>query len=128
MKKFMVIILLILAVWFFAGIDYNPLGAAPARAAKKVAVFKEIYKSMQIDVDSNHLYVSQLSTVYIYSLEDFQLKNKFGKEGEGPQEFKGYALLNVQPQVLLINSMGKLSFFNKDGTFIKEMRTNAECD
>ncbi len=122
----MVIILLISAVWFFTGIDYNLLNAVQAGAAKKAAVLKEIYKPMQIDVDSNHLYVSQLSTVYIYSLEDFQLKNKIGKEGEGPQEFKGYALLNVQPQVLLINSMGKLSFFDKDGTFIKEISSYPE--
>ena len=126
MKKFMVIILLILAVLFLAVSGSMPLGAVPDTIARKAAVLKEIYKPMQIDVDSNHLYVSQLSTVYIYSLEDFQLKNKFGREGEGPQEFKRYALLNVQPQVLLINSMGKLSFFKKDGTFIKEMRTGSE--
>jgi hypothetical protein len=126
MKKHMVIILLILAVLFFTVTGSIPLHAAPDAIARKVAVFKEIYKPMQIDVDNNHLYVSQLSTVYIYSLEDFQLKNKFGREGEGPQEFKRYALLNVQPLVLLINSMGKLSFFKKDGTFIKEMRTSSE--
>lgn len=83
---------------------------------------------MQIDVDSNFIYVSQMSTVYIYSLEDFHLKNKFGKEGEGPQEFRRYAIINAnaQPETLLINSIGKLSFFNKDGTFIKEVRTSAE--
>jgi hypothetical protein len=126
MKKLMVIILLILAVLFFTVTGSIPLDAVPDEMARKVAVLKEIYKPMQIDVDSNHIYVSQLSTVYIYSLEDFQLKNKFGREGEGPREFKGYALLNVQPRVLLINSMGKLSFFKKNGTFIKEMRTGSE--
>jgi len=126
MKKFMVLILLILAVLFFAVSGSIPLDAVPGTAARKAAVLKEIYKPMQIDADSNHLYVSQLSTVYIYSLEDFQLKNKFGREGEGPQEFKRYALLNVQPQVLLVNSMGKLSFFKKDGTFIKETRIASE--
>lgn len=126
MKKFMVIILLILTVLFFAVSRSISLDAVPEVIARKAAVLKEIYKPMQIDVDKNHLYVSQLSTVYIYSLEDFQLKNKFGREGEGPQEFKRYAILNVQPQVLLVNSMGKLSFFKKDGTFIKEMRTGSE--
>jgi len=126
MKKFMVLILLILAVLLFAVSGSIPLDAVLDVMARKAVAFKEIFKPMQIDVDSNHLYVSQLSTVYIYSLEDFQLKNKFGREGEGPQEFKGYALLNVQPRALLINSMGKLSFYNKDGTFIKEMRTGAE--
>jgi hypothetical protein len=113
-------------VLFFSVSGSIPLDAVPDEMARKVAVFKELYKPMQIDVDSNHLYVSQLSTVYIYSLEDFQLKNKFGREGEGPREFKRYAFLNVQPQVLLINSIGKLSFFKKDGTFIKEMRSGAE--
>ena len=76
MKKLMVIILLILAVLFFTVTGSIPLDAVPDEMARKVAVLKEIYKPMQIDVDSNHLYVSQLSTVYIYSLEDFQLKNK----------------------------------------------------
>ncbi|MCP4154117.1 MAG: hypothetical protein GY757_40700, partial [bacterium] len=60
--------------------------------------------------------------VNIYSLTDFKLKKRFGKAGEGPQEFRGAALIRVQPDTILVNSRNKLSFFGRDGAFKKEMR------
>jgi hypothetical protein len=62
-------------------------------------------------------------TFFIYSLKDFKLKKKFGKPGEGPQEFKGTMHLIPQADHLLINSAGKISYFTKDGDFIKEMKS-----
>ncbi|MCI0470889.1 MAG: hypothetical protein L0Y73_04465, partial [Candidatus Aminicenantes bacterium] len=52
-----------------------------------------------------------------------------GKAGEGPQEFmlRGGAGLMVFPykDYLLINSLGKISYFSKDGKFQKEVMTRS---
>jgi hypothetical protein len=64
-------------------------------------------------------------------LKDFALKRKFGKPGQGPQEFAptpgSTGSLTIYPQTdsIVINSPGKVSFYTKDGKFIKEMKFSA---
>jgi hypothetical protein len=49
------------------------------------------------------------------------LKKRFGKRGEGPREFifRIGITINVQTENILVLSTGKLSYFTKDGEFIK---------
>jgi len=85
----------------------------------------ELSRVGDIAVDQTQLYVTADATVYIFSLPDFKLKKTFGREGEGPQEFKRYAVVTAAPgyEYLLINSSGRVSHFTKNGKFIKEIRT-----
>lgn len=84
---------------------------------------------MAVDPYVPQFYVCDGAVVHIYSLEDFSLKGKFGKAGEGPQEFAVYGGegLWVFPQKdhLVINSLGKVSLFTKEGKYIKEFNTKA---
>jgi hypothetical protein len=63
-------------------------------------------------------------------MDDYTLKIKFGKAGEGPQEFRlignsdGLTVIPLNDS-LLINSIKRISYFAKDGTFIKELNTGA---
>lgn len=85
----------------------------------------ELYKPAQILADDAHLYVVEFPTVSIYSLKDFKLIAKFGKQGEGPQEFKQYINVffqDVPPDHLVISSIGKISFYSRDGAFIREIK------
>jgi hypothetical protein len=96
--------------------------------AARVASLPDLLTPLYLAVDDQQFYVVDRAVVYIYSLEEFSLKAKFGKAGEGPQEFKvtgGGEGVFVYPQkdVLVVNSPGKLSFYSKDGKFIKEMKT-----
>lgn len=114
MKKFNAFVLVLLLTGFvFAG---------------KAVPFPDILKPETIAVDNQYIYITEGAAVHIYSLKDFSLKKKFGKPGEGPQEFKlfpGVALrLTVLPEYLLLESMGKLSYFTKEGNFKKEMKTH----
>lgn len=94
---------------------------------RKVAVLSELLKPDLLTVDQYQLYVAQGATAFIYSLKDYKLIKSFGKRGEGPTEFK------VAPQLpiflmpvndeIVINSIGKLSFFTKKGAFKREMKT-----
>jgi hypothetical protein len=96
---------------------------------KKLATIPDIFRPFQMAMDDQQFYVTDGTTVSIFSRKDFTLKKKFGKEGEGPQEFKlvqGMPGLILAPQndSLLINSAGKVSFYTKDGKFIKELKVS----
>jgi hypothetical protein len=94
---------------------------------KKLATIPEVFRPFLLVTDDQQFYVTEGTTVYIFSRKDFTLKKKFGKEGEGPREFKlaqGMPGIILIPQTdsLLITSAGKVSFYTKDGKFIKELK------
>lgn len=96
--------------------------------AKKLATLPEILRPFHLSVDDQNFYITEYTTIYIFSLKDFTLKKKFGKIGEGPQEFKrpqaGTGILTFpQTDSLVINSLGKVSFYTKEGNFIKEIKS-----
>jgi hypothetical protein len=95
----------------------------------EVAPLPDLINPDGIQADRHRLYITEQHSIYIYSLKDFRLTKKFGKPGEGPQEFKlgrfseGRIYIHLKPEVLLVNSLKKISFFTKNGDFIKEIRT-----
>lgn len=98
---------------------------------EKLAGLPELFRPRYLAIDpyAPQFYVCEGALVYIYSLEDFSLKGKFGKAGEGPQEFTAFGgegvIVFPQEDHLLINSFGKVSFFTKGGKYIKEFNTRA---
>lgn len=123
MKKQMILIIVLLLLLL--------LGVGSFLYPGKVAVLDGVVNPFSImGVDDNQLYITDGAAVHIYSLKDYSLKKKFGRRGEGPQEFKveptinmGSVTLEVYPDYLLVNSLGKISFFTKGGEFIKEIRS-----
>ena len=75
MKRGIVFITLLLVVFSMASFG------------KKLATLPGLFRPYPIAVDDQQLYVCDGVEVRIYSLEDYSLKAKFGKPGEGPQEF-----------------------------------------
>lgn len=95
----------------------------------KVATFDELQKPDSIHVDKDRIFITEGTTIYIYSSKDFTLLKRFGKKGEGPREFlpnqavrAGMLQLVVRPDEILVNSFRKLSFFTRDGVFKKEIK------
>lgn len=97
-------------------------------AAVKTYPLPDVQKSSYLIFDSARMYIVEGVHIYIYSLKDFKLIKKFGRQGEGPQEFKLHpsiqtvVLLDVSTNDILVNSFGKLSTFTKNGEFKKEMK------
>lgn len=108
-KNFLCVFLtvLLLAVPVFAG---------------KVAAFTGHINPWKIFIDDNQIYILEGAGIYIYSLQDYKFIKKFGKRGEGPEEFKGEpTLINVQFDYILVSSQRRVSFFTKKGQYIKEI-------
>jgi hypothetical protein len=111
---------LFLVVMLFTGLGVS---------AEKV-VLPELLDPNTIAVDKDQIFITDGVSVYIYSLTDFGLKKKFGKKGEGPREFlappqTGGLRLDVQPDYILINSIGKVSYFSRTGEFQKVIKGKA---
>lgn len=90
---------------------------------EKVAVIDEVLKPTSIVIDDEQFYINEGTTIYIYSLNDYTFKKKFGQAGEGPKEFLRFAAVTPQSDHLLINSFGKISYFTKDGSYTREIKT-----
>jgi hypothetical protein len=117
MKK-IIFVLIVLLVLFSVAIH-----------GEKVAVLPEIMKPVTLAVDDTQFYVTEGASIYIYSLKEFNLLKKFGREGQGPQEFQIHPLLpmtlNVGGDKLIVFSVLKVSYFTKTGEFIREIRAKS---
>ncbi len=88
----------------------------------RVVPLPEVMRPHDISVDSDQLYICEHEEISIYSLKDFKRVKKFGKKGEGPQEFKSVVHVNCQSDQLVVESIGKLSFYTKAGEFLDEIK------
>jgi hypothetical protein len=92
---------------------------------KRLAVFPDLAKPDVLRVIHNRVFVSQSTSIFIYSLDDFKLIKKFGQSGEGPKEFKinppnDFLDIEIFPDYLKIHSIGKISIYSLNGEFLKE--------
>lgn len=95
--------------------------------ADKVVVLEGVFQPDMMAFSDKYFYVSEKTTIHIYCLKNFKPIKKFGREGEGPKEFKinplGAPLIIVPIEdKLLINSMAKVSIYTAGGEYIKEFK------
>lgn len=98
--------------------------------AEEKASFSIVLKPESIQVYEDELFINEGPAIFIYSLKDYRLKKKFGKQGEGPQEFKLSSLgieghkicFRIFPDSIFVSSEKKVSYFSRKGEFIKEKR------
>lgn len=93
--------------------------------ATKTATLSEVIKPDMMQVREGKLYVLERTSIFIYSLKDFRLIKKFGREGEGPREFRARPYgppmtISFNGNQLVVNSDIKLSYFSLEGDYIKE--------
>jgi hypothetical protein len=107
MKKFIFLIVFVL----FASLVFGA----------KLITLTDINAPERIVVDKDRIFIAELTTIFVYS-KDGKLQKTFGKKGEGPGEFiattqTGGLGLDILPDMLMVTSVGKVSFFSKDGEF-----------
>ena len=91
-------------------------------AGEKIIPFPDVNRPERFTVDGNRVYFNEEFTISIYSLDDNRLIKKFGSQGEGPGEFKVSAVMYLIPDGLIIISYCKISYYTRDGEYIKEKR------
>lgn len=95
--------------------------------ANQVVPLPEVLKPAMMVVENGKLYILEKTTVYIYSLTDFKLLKRFGREGEGPGEFMARPFgppmtMSFSGGKLVVNSNNRLSYFTGDGEFLSERK------
>lgn len=104
------------------------LAAMPVLSARVVPMPQHL-KPFRIRVDHEQVFITEGPEIFIYSLKDFALQAKFGKAGEGPEEFKLIpefsGEIDIQEDKILVSSLGRVSFFSRAGTFLDEKKTKA---
>lgn len=85
----------------------------------------DFFNPDSIAVDDRHIYITEFPTIYIYSLRDFKLKKKIGRQGEGPQEFNRFALLSIHGDNLVVSDRNKVLYYTKDGDYLKEIKARS---
>lgn len=94
---------------------------------KQVIPLADVIKPFRVNVDDKHIYIGDGPVIFVLNRQDARFINKFGKAGEGPQEFKLFPEfspeLDIQPGGILVNSLGKISFFSKNGDFKWEKKS-----
>jgi len=93
--------------------------------SQKVGVLREVVKPEMMLVKNNKLYVLEKTSIFIYSLKEFHLLKKLGRQGEGPGEFIARPFgppmtLSFYLDYLAVNSNNKMSYFTLDGDYVKE--------
>ena len=114
-------VLLFMSMWLFAGITM----------AERIVTLLDLQKPKTITVKDGQIFVTENVLIKVYSATDYRLLHTFGKRGEGPGEFKimdnaeiGIGVqISVQPEYILANSIGRISYFSRSGEFIREMNT-----
>ena len=105
--------------------------ASGLSAGGKIVAFPELQKPKTITVKDRQIFITENVKVLVYSADNFKLLYTFGKRGEGPGEFKimdnaeiGIGVqISVQPDYILANSIGRISYFTREGKYIKEKMT-----
>ena len=95
----------------------------------EVLPLNELENPIKIRTDENSIYITDGdngTTIYVYSLKDFELSAKFGERGEGDGKFAVNAGegvdLNIYEDNILVSSFWKISLFTKEGELVDEIK------
>jgi hypothetical protein len=96
--------------------------------AEHLATLSGVLQPEKLIVKGDYFYVLQECTIMRFSWQDYKFLNRFGRQGEGPGEFKYSPDIDVSDENIFANSVGKISYFTLDGTLIKEMKVPYQFD
>jgi len=112
--KYIISIILLFAISFLPAI------------AESLGSLDGVLKPSIIDIHGGRLFVMDTEQVRVYSMKDLSLLQSFGKRGEGPAEYKivvGLPLrLEAFKDIVVVESIDKLSYFTHDGKYLSEQR------
>ena len=98
----------------------------PLTVLSQEAVLENIFDPGMITVQEREMIVVEGPTVYVFSLPEVSQKLSFGKKGQGPGEMSSLPYIYNRsipcPEGYFVDSLEKVLYFSKDGTFIREKK------
>lgn len=95
--------------------------------ASEIVPIPNLINPDEIQADDTQIYFVDGEKIHIYSLPGLKLKTVFGKAGQGPKEFMKHPQMpltvDVRTSNITVTCMNNISYFSKDGAFIKAIRT-----
>jgi hypothetical protein len=92
--------------------------------AERLAVLPELARPERIEIDGDELYVIEGVETFIFSLKDYRLLKRFGREGQGPGELIPHPergiLVELANGNIFLNSYNKVACYSKCGALIRE--------
>ena len=114
-----------IACWFILSVLCTGVGFS-----KKIVPLPGHLNPNSVCAEGDQIYITEEASIYIYGSKDFKLRKKFGRKGEGPQEFKLFPEyspdFDVHADIFVATSIGKVSLFTKEGKFIDEKKVTGE--
>jgi len=120
--KFVVVVLLIL----LAGSLYST----------EIKKLPQLVYPKNLEVKNDRILITDFPDIYLYTIKNFKLIKKFGNRGEGPGEFTIDQIVmdwklaglrsDISENCILVNSQGRLSFFDLNGEFLKMKKVQSE--
>ncbi len=111
--------LILIFTILFTGLTFTAFG-------DRIAELPEPGKPTLLTMGKDYMYISDGTTIHIYSLKDYKYTGKFGRKGQGPEEMTAMPLQDpmvyLHNNQLIINSVGKVSFYTSKGKYIKEKK------
>ena len=97
--------------------------AALSLHGSQVIPLPEVYLCPEIlRVDRGEVIFNYSLTFYVHRLHPFEQRAAFGREGEGPGEFKNLIHLSIRHPHFLVYTIGKISFFTRQGRLVRELK------
>jgi len=114
------------------GVIFLMLFLSAAAVSEEIASLEEIARPSMFLVKKGNIYILEKFRIYIYDLADFSLKKRFGKAGEGPEEFRYNARqrrplsMCIRGDKLVVNSPLKLTTFDLNGQYLGEEKVKLD--
>jgi hypothetical protein len=110
---------------YLVGILFLMFVFSPLTAQKKIAL-KELRNPENMVIDNENIYIGEGTQIHIYQRQDGTYKKKFGQTGRMEGQFVTLPGMAVEPYLykdeLMVNSLGRMSFFSKNGDFLREIK------
>jgi len=112
----------IIRIVFFLMIVFFGRFLPAAAEIQRIAVLDPVLQPRSLHVQGDRAYVTEKDAIHIVSMGSGEILGRFGKRGEGPGEFKRTPVLRVYPDVLVVNTWGKILFYTPEGRYLREMK------
>ena len=119
----------ILGSVFLVFLSVLPAGAAigPSSVMEEDQTFKavplpDLVNPTGIHIAGGRIFITEESSIAVYSAENFKLLKKFGRQGEGPGEFKHPPFVIPQSDCLLILNLDRVFLYSWEGELLEERK------